>query len=187
MERLSSPSIEARFYPQCALSKEPEGIPGKEEAPGERPVLAAGPSRPVWAEDIWKYLHHRDLPDDDKSAECIARRAKMYVLVNGELYRRWENGVLLRCISREEGQELLTDIHKGLCSHHVASRAMAEKAMRQGFYWPTAVTDAEYIGKTCEACQYHPKSIHQPAEDLQTIPLSWPFAVLGLGVVGNFP
>ena len=111
----------------------------------------------------------------------------MYALVNGELYRCWENGVLLRLISREEGQELLSDIHKGLCSHHAASHAMAGKAIRQGLYWPRAMADAEYIVNTCEAYQFHAKNINQPAQTLQTIPLSWPFAVLGIDVVGNFP
>jgi transposase InsO family protein len=39
----------------------------------------------------------------------------------------------------------------------------------------------------CEACQFHYKDIHQPAQALQTIPLSWPFSVWGLDVVGPFP
>ena len=150
--------------------------PGRKKLPGGS-VFRAGPARPVWAEEVWKYLHHLDLLDDCKSAECIARRAKMYALVDGELYRRRENGFLLRCVSREEGQELLSDIHKGLWSHHAASRAMAGKAMRQGFYWPTAMSDAEHIVKTCEACQCHAKNINHPAQALQTIPLSRPFAV----------
>ena len=64
---------------------------------------------------------------------------------------------------------------------------MARKAMQQGFDWPKAMADAEYIVKTCEACQFHAKNIHQPAQALQTIPLSWLFAVWGLDVVGNFP
>ena len=74
MERLSHPSIEARLNIQGALNKEAKGIPGEEEAPGERPVLATRPARPVCAEDIWKYLHQWDLPDDDKSVECIAQK-----------------------------------------------------------------------------------------------------------------
>ena len=41
--------------------------------------------------------------------------------------------------------------------------------------------------KACEACQYHAKQIHQPAQVLQTIPLSWPFAVWGLDILGPFP
>lgn len=41
--------------------------------------------------------------------------------------------------------------------------------------------------QSCEACQFHAKQIHQPAQGLQTIPLSWPFAVWGLDILGPFP
>ena len=41
--------------------------------------------------------------------------------------------------------------------------------------------------KACEACQCHAKQIHQPAQGLQTILLSWPFAVRGLDILGPFP
>ena len=64
-----------------------------------------------------------------------------------------------------------------MCYSHVASRALAGKAFRQGFYWPTALANAERLVKTCDAYQFHAKNIHQPAQALQTIPLSWPFAV----------
>ena len=56
-----------------------------------------------------------------------------------------------------------------------------------GFFWPTALTDAEKLVKTCADCQFHAKSIHQPAQALQTILISWPFAVLGLDIVGKLP
>jgi transposase InsO family protein len=41
--------------------------------------------------------------------------------------------------------------------------------------------------KRCEACQFHAKQIHQPAQELQTIPLTWPFVVWGLDILGPFP
>jgi transposase InsO family protein len=41
--------------------------------------------------------------------------------------------------------------------------------------------------KRCEACQFHAKQIHQPAQELQTISLTWPFAVWGLDILGPFP
>jgi transposase InsO family protein len=41
--------------------------------------------------------------------------------------------------------------------------------------------------KRCEACQFHAKQIHQPAQELQTIPLTWPFAVWRLDILGPFP
>ena len=34
---------------------------------------------------------------------------------------------------------------------------------------------------------FHAKQVHQPALGLQTIPLSWPFAVWGLDILGPFP
>ena len=43
------------------------------------------------------------------------------------------------------------------------------------------------IIQSCEACQFHAKKIHQPAQGLQTIPLYWPFAVWGLDILGPFP
>jgi transposase InsO family protein len=56
-------------------------------------------------------------------------------------------------------------------------------AFRQGFYWPTAVADATRIVRTCQGCQFYAKQTHLPAKALQTIPITWPFAVWGLDLV----
>ena len=82
---------------------------------------------------------------------------------------------------------MLADIHGGDCGHHSSSRTLVGKAFRSGFYWPTALNDAAELVKSCEACQFHAKQIHQPAQGLQTIPLSWPFVVRGLDILGPFP
>jgi hypothetical protein len=37
--------------------------------------------------------------------------------------------------------------------------------------------DAAEMVKRCEACQFHAKKIHQPAQGLQPSPLTWPFAI----------
>jgi transposase InsO family protein len=57
-------------------------------------------------------------------------------------------------------------------------------AFRQGFYWPTAVADATRIVRSCRGCQFYAKQTHLPAQALQTIPITWPFAVWGLDLVG---
>jgi transposase InsO family protein len=56
-------------------------------------------------------------------------------------------------------------------------------AFRQGFYWPTAVADASEIVCTCEGCQFYARKSNLPAHVLQTIPITWPFAVWGLDIV----
>ena len=79
---------------------------------------------------------------------------------------------------------MLADIHGGDSGHHSSSRTLVGKAFRSGFYWPTTLNDAVELVKACEACQFHAKQIHPPAQGLHTIPLTWPFAVWGLDMVG---
>jgi hypothetical protein len=48
---------------------------------------------------------------------------------------------LLKCVSRTEGQELMKEIHAGLCGAHIGSRPLLGKVFRQGFYWPKEASD----------------------------------------------
>jgi hypothetical protein len=48
---------------------------------------------------------------------------------------------------------------------------------------PTAVTDATRIVRTCQGYQFYARQTHLPAQALQTIPITWPFAVWGLDLV----
>jgi hypothetical protein len=99
----------------------------------------------------------------------LARRAKSFVLLGDgkELYHRSPSGILQRCISIAEGQELLQEIHSGACGHHAAPRALVGNAFRQGFYWPTTVADATRIVRTCEGCQFYARQTHLPAQSLR--------------------
>jgi hypothetical protein len=83
-----------------------------------------------------------------------------------------------------QGRELLWDIHAGVCGHHTAPRTLVGNAFRQGFYWPTAVADASEIVRTYEGCQFYARKSNLPAHVLRTIPVTWPFAVWGLHIVG---
>ena len=125
-----------------------------------------------WIQPIQAYLSCQATPEDDASAEKVARQAKRYALVEGHLYHRGLNGTLQKCITREEGSKLLSDIHEGVCGSHSSYRTLVGKAFRQGFYWPTALMDACELVRCCEACQFHAKQTHQAAQALETIPLS---------------
>ena len=62
-------------------------------------VLLVERTHPARPQDIVKYMVEHVLPEDDHEAERVARQAKLYVVINGELYRRRENRVKLRCIA----------------------------------------------------------------------------------------
>ena len=46
------------------------------------------------------------------------------------------------------------------------------------------LADATRIVRTCEGCQFYARQTHLPAQALQTIPITWSFAVWGLDLVG---
>jgi hypothetical protein len=108
------------------------------------------------------------------------------VVVKGELYKKNSiSGVLQRCVTPQEGQDILKDIHAGICGQHASSRAITAKAFRAWFYSLTAVEDAKDIVHHCEACQRFASRLHAPATKIHPIPVSCPFAQWGLDMVGK--
>ena len=59
------------------------------------------------------------------------------------LHHRSVTGVFQRCVSPEEGCEILREIHEGDCGHHAGSKSLVAKAFRHGFYWLATHADAE--------------------------------------------
>jgi hypothetical protein len=163
-------------------------------------TIDAGPQQPDrevmvlqedWREAFIDFIRDQKLPVgiDARSAEAarVLRRSKGFVLVNSKLYQRGaQSGVLMKCVTKEEGYVILREIHEGVCGNHAASRTLVGKAYRAGFWWPTAVSDAEDLMRRCQNCQFFGKQTHVPAHSLITIPLSWPFACWSLDMIGPF-
>jgi hypothetical protein len=117
----------------------------------------------------------------------VSIRAKNYHIIDGNLYRKGVCAPLLKCISVTEGKQLLHEIHSGMCSHHLGTRASVQKAFRQGFYWPSAVADAHDIMRQCPECQRHAPYSKFASNEIQLIPPMWPFARWGMDIVGLLP
>jgi len=114
-------------------------------------------------------------------------KARNYCIVDEKLCRKGVCAPLLKCISAQEGKELLQEIHSGMCSSHIKTRALVQKAFRQGFYWPSAVSDADEVVRTCSNCSMHAPYKHFPANEVQLIPPIWPLARWGIDIVGPLP
>jgi hypothetical protein len=97
--------------------------PPKAEAPStgaeakqvEGSTLLANPE-PDWRIPYLDHLTRGDLPSDKIEARQITRRGKSFVIFGDsrELYHRSPTGVLQRCITNEEGRNLLDDLHSGV-------------------------------------------------------------------------
>nr|CAH68008.1 OSIGBa0157K09-H0214G12.19 [Oryza sativa] len=140
-----------------------------------------------WRSPLIKFISSEELPEDDTEAEKIIRKAKIYCMVGNDLYKKAPNRIFLKCVSTDDGRQLLLDIHEGICGSHAAGRTLVSKAFQQGFFWPTALKDAYDMVQRCEACQFHSKHTKLPAQALQTIPLTWLFSCWGLDILGPFP
>jgi hypothetical protein len=177
------------YQPSVKLDDAPE--PDETSAHPEVPSTAEGEALRIegeqngvapnqnWQTPYLQYLLRGELLLDKAEARRLARHAKSFVLLGDEkeLYYRSPSGILQRCISVAQGQELLQEIHSGACGHHAAPRTLVGNAFRQGFYWPTAVADATRIVRSCRGCQFYARQMHLPAQTLQTIPITCPFAV----------
>jgi hypothetical protein len=61
------------------------------------------------------------------------------------------------------------------------------KAFREGFYWSSAVADAQEVVRTCSNCQKHAHCNKFPPEEVHLIPLMWPLSLWSIDIVGPPP
>jgi hypothetical protein len=95
-----------------------------------------------WRAEIMAHLRGHYKPRDELEEKRLKQRARGYAVVDKELYKSGVTEPWLRCITSEKGVELLKEIHSGICGAHIDTRALAGKAIKQGFYWPSINIDA---------------------------------------------
>ncbi|XP_062080081.1 uncharacterized protein LOC133784825 [Humulus lupulus] len=96
-----------------------------------------------WRRPYQEYFRDKVTPCDKKEKEELLRRISKYCLKdNSDLYRKGFNGKLLRCISNEEAEEVMKEIHHGDCHEHQGGQKLYEEVVRIGYYWPTMEMDA---------------------------------------------
>ena len=110
------------------------GVDEEYPTKSDSPLVAVLMIIPSWTQPYLEYLIDGKLPEDKVLSRQIVRRAKSYTVVKGELYKRSTSGIFQRCISPEEGVEILREIHEGECGHHAAARSLVAKAFRHGFF-----------------------------------------------------
>ncbi|KAI5316794.1 hypothetical protein L3X38_036501 [Prunus dulcis] len=137
-----------------------------------------------WRHPIIEYLLLGKLPTDSRKKAEVRRRATRFLYLNDTLYKRSFDGMLLRCLSKQDATKALRDTHAGTCGAHQAGPKLSNQLKRLGYYWPTMVRDSIKFATTCKDCQLHGDFIHQPPQQLHPTTLSWPFEAWGLDVIG---
>ena len=113
--------------------------------------------------------------------------ATRFVLIKDTLYKRGFSRPYLRCLTTEEADYVIKEVHEGICGNYSGSRLLVHKLMRAGYYCPTMQKDDHAYVNTCDKCKRFSNIITQSTEELTPMIAPWPFAQWGLDIMGSFP
>jgi hypothetical protein len=82
-----------------------------------------------WCKPFIDFILDQLVPDDKAERERITRLSTNYVVIGSDLYRKAAStGILMKCILRSEGLQLLAEIHSDECGCHATSTNLVGKA-----------------------------------------------------------
>ena len=131
------------------------------------------------------YLKDGTLPNGKESARKLKVHAARFVLIKDVLYKRGFSRPYLRCLSLEEANYVMREVHEGIYENDSGSRSLMHKLIRAGYYWPTMQMDAQAYVKVCNKCQRFSNIIRQPIEELTPMITPWPFVQWELDIMGT--
>ncbi|XP_073049435.1 uncharacterized protein [Primulina eburnea] len=134
-----------------------------------------------WRDDMKQVLEStgRDIPHG------LKMRTLNYVLVEGDLYRKGLDGLLLRCIGFPEALEIMKQVHEGVCGAHQSGVKMRWLIRRYGYYWPSILKDSIKYAKGCQPCQKHGNIQRIPTDELHSVVKPWPFKGWAMDLIGK--
>ncbi|GFZ04686.1 hypothetical protein Acr_17g0002580 [Actinidia rufa] len=84
---------------------------------------------PSWMDPIVNYLRADQLPDDKKEAHKIRiKAARFWISPTGDLYKRSYQGPYLLCVHPSLIEDVLYEIHEGMCGLHSGGRSFGTQS-----------------------------------------------------------
>ena len=77
---------------------------------------------------------------NSKHRRALRLKSASYQIVEGILFRRNYDRVLLRCLEKEYAKKVMTDLHDGPAGEHFFGDTIAHKILRSEYYWPIVIT-----------------------------------------------
>ena len=87
-----------------------------------------------WTTPLLAYLQSGTLPDGKDAARKLKIQASRFVLVGDVLYKRGFSRPYLRCLSDNEADYVMREVHEGICGNHSGARSLVHKLIRAGYY-----------------------------------------------------
>ena len=96
---------------------------------------------------IIAYLRDGRLLKERDEARKLRIRSAKYVLIDKVLYKRGFSQPYLSCLTLDESNYVLREVHEGACGNHLGAIALVHKVIYAGYYWLTIQADAKIYVK----------------------------------------
>lgn len=126
------------------------------------------------------------LAEKDTTAR-IRRQSGKFVVIGNDLYRKGYSSPLQKCVGEEEAEDIIIEVHDGICGSHVKTEALTRVLLRQGYFWFMMRTEAKNLVKRCKKCREHVQIQRLPLELITLADYLIPFAVWGIDLIGALP
>ncbi|CAL9024625.1 unnamed protein product, partial [Prunus brigantina] len=89
-----------------------------DEPSTQAPIICTFDHSPTWMDPILQFLQNQSLSAVPGEARHVRYRSARYLIINGALYKGDFSLPYLRCLTPEEGNYVLREIHEGICGNH---------------------------------------------------------------------
>eukprot|EP00253_Pinus_taeda_P015330 PITA_15330 len=120
-----------------------------------------------------------------KNKRAIRLKAKNFIIIDGVLFRKNYDSILLGCLEKLEAQKVLQELHDGPAGGHFGANTTSQKIIHAGYYWPTLFRDTHEYVRKCRNCQISSGRQRKPAFPLQPVNIDQPFEKWGLDIIGE--
>jgi ribonuclease HI len=171
-----------------------ESVTKQDEVENDQSPLDEGKMKPISEDDSvtggdtiqtdWRLPLLECLRNLEKTTnKKVKWQVLKYTSLDGDLYRRTIDGVLLKCLGEEHAKVAAREVHDGICGAHQSAYKMNWLLRRAGFYWSAMMDDCIKYQKRCEACQKFGNIQLAPASVMNHIVKPWPFRGWGLDFI----
>ena len=101
------------------------------------PSVAENIASCEWYSSIIQFLQKLEVSPDltPNQARAIELKSIKFCINHKMLYQRDQYGVLLRCLDKEEVEQVMHHFHSSTCGGHHYWKTTSHKILREGYYW----------------------------------------------------
>lgn len=122
---------------------------------------------------------------NDNQWRTLKLQASRYVFIEGDLFWKNRDGILLLCLDESQARNFLREMHEGVCGGHYSTKTTMHKILKVGYYWPKIFNDFFSCVRKCQAFQkFSGKMKYQGALPLRSLQVEAPFHRWGVDFIG---